>query len=153
AARVPLEGDATADVAVVGAGIAGLSVAYALARDGARVIVVERDRVANAASGRNAGFILAGVAENYAAARRRYGDAVARRVWQVTVTERVLLRALAQRHGIECDLAWNGSEQLAGDEAEWADIQNGAQELAAQGVRVSVDASRCAAVYPDDGEM
>jgi glycine/D-amino acid oxidase-like deaminating enzyme len=150
---VPLEADAAADVAVVGAGIAGLSVAYALARAGASVIVLERDRMANAASGRNAGFILAGIAENFAAAIRRYGEVVARRVWQVTVTERVLLRAIAQRHHIECDLAWNGSEQHAGDEDEWRDIQDGARALAAQGVRVTLDPGRGAAIYHEDGEM
>jgi len=40
------------DVAVVGAGFAGLSPALALARKGAKVVVLEADRVAGAASGR-----------------------------------------------------------------------------------------------------
>ena len=137
----------------MGAGIAGLSVAYALAREGARVIVLERDRVANAASGRNAGFILAGVVENFAAACRRYGAAVAARVWKVTLTERVLIKALALRHRIECDLAWNGSEQVAGDEAEWEDIRASARELGASGTRVRLEPDRLAAVYEEDGEM
>ena len=38
----PLDSDATADVAVVGAGIAGLSVAYELSRAGRSVIVLDR---------------------------------------------------------------------------------------------------------------
>ena len=150
---MPLEGDAVADVAIVGAGIAGLSVAYALAREGARPIVLERDRIAIAASGRNAGFILAGVVENWVAACRRYGPEIARRVWRVTLTERVLLDAIVRRHRIQCDLAWNGSEQVAGDDAEWEDIQGSAAELRAQGARVRLEPERRAAIYEEDGEM
>ncbi|HET8699442.1 MAG TPA: FAD-dependent oxidoreductase, partial [Gammaproteobacteria bacterium] len=37
----PLDGNATADVCVVGAGIAGLSVAYALCREGLQVAVLD----------------------------------------------------------------------------------------------------------------
>jgi glycine/D-amino acid oxidase-like deaminating enzyme len=150
---VPLEGDLMADVAIVGAGIAGLSVAYALAREGARPVVLERDGIGEAASGRNAGFILAGVVENFVAACRRYGTEAARRIWRVTETDRVLLRAIAQRHQIECDLAWNGSVQLAGDQEEWDEIRESARLLGADAVRISLDPETCAAVYEDDGEM
>ncbi len=63
------------------------------------------------------------------------------------------LRAIVQRHHIQCDLAWSGSEQLAGDDAEWNEIREGAEALRAEGVRVDLDPARCAAVYADDGEM
>lgn len=152
-ARVPLEGDATADVAVVGAGIAGLSVAYGLARQGVRPIVIERDRVASAASGRNAGFVLAGVAENFVAACRRYGPVNAQRVWRVTGTNRVLLGAIVRRHRIECQLEWNGSVHMAGDDSEWDDVRESARELGGHGVKVALDPGRYAAVYEEDGEM
>src|SRR5439155_1597959 len=58
----PLEGDVTADIAIVGGGIAGIASAYFLATAGARVVVLEARGVAEAASGRNAGFLLAGAA-------------------------------------------------------------------------------------------
>jgi glycine/D-amino acid oxidase-like deaminating enzyme len=117
------------------------------------VIVLERDAIANAASGRNAGFLLAGVVENYVAACRRFGEDVAQRVWRVTVTNRALLRAIAERHGIECDLAWTGSEQLAGDDEEWDEMRASAEQLGASGVRITLDEARRAAVHEEDGEM
>ena len=48
----------SAEVAVVGGGIAGCSIAWELARRGASVVLVERDAIAFHASGRNMGLLL-----------------------------------------------------------------------------------------------
>jgi sarcosine oxidase subunit beta len=47
----------TADVIVVGAGVQGASLAFHLARRGARVVVLERETVASGATGRSSGFV------------------------------------------------------------------------------------------------
>lgn len=47
-----------ADVVIVGAGIVGSACAYFLARDGLRVVIVERGSVANGASGAGEGNVL-----------------------------------------------------------------------------------------------
>ena len=54
----PLEGEQTADVAVVGAGLAGSSVALHLAELGARVALIEAHVPGWGASGRNAGHVV-----------------------------------------------------------------------------------------------
>ena len=52
----PLDGDVTTDVAVVGAGIAGLATAFFLLRETTnRVLLIERDRAGRGATGHNAG--------------------------------------------------------------------------------------------------
>jgi len=56
----PLAGSIEADVCVLGAGFAGLSAALELAQRGYSVVVLERDRVASGASGRNGGQVIAG---------------------------------------------------------------------------------------------
>ena len=149
----PLERDVSADVAVVGAGIAGVATAYFLASSGAKVVVLEARGVAEAASGRNAGFLLAGVAENFVAASRRYGDDNALRIWRFTKRTQALVRDLVAEHGINCRLSWNGSDQIAGDDDEWSEIQESARRLASEGVAVKIDASERCATYADDGEF
>lgn len=56
----------TADVIIIGAGVAGLSTAMQLAGRGAKVIVLERERVGNGSTGRAAGLLgqLRGNAEH-----------------------------------------------------------------------------------------
>ena len=148
-----LDRDRSADVAIVGAGIAGVATAFFLAKSGVRVIVLEARRVAEAASGRNAGFLLAGVAENFVAASRRYGETNAWRIWNVTKRTQHLVRSLTAEHAIDCELRWNGSDQIAGDDDEWHEIAESAGKLAAHGVDATIDASRRSATYGDDGDL
>ena len=147
----PLGGDASADVVIVGGGIAGIACAYSLVREGASVIVLERDRVAAGASGRNAGFVLGGVAENYIAACRRYGPERALRIVQVTFDARALIRTAITESGIDCDDRWDGSDQLAGDESEWSELADSAGRLSALGVRVALDPAGRRVTFADDG--
>ena len=149
----PLEHDVAADVAIIGAGIAGIATSYFLASAGARVVVLDARGIAEAASGRNAGFLLAGVAENFVAASRRYGDDRARRIWMLTKRTQRLVREIVAEHGIDCDLRWNGSDQIAGDDDEWREVEESARRLAERGARVTIDAARRAATYADDGEI
>jgi glycine/D-amino acid oxidase-like deaminating enzyme len=53
---LPVE-DRRADIVVIGGGVAGLSTAYYLARDGADVLLIDRDEAAMAASTANAGSL------------------------------------------------------------------------------------------------
>src|SRR6059058_5308849 len=73
-----------ADVLIIGGGIAGTSLLWHLAARRIPALLVERERIAWGASGRNAGFLLAGVASSYAEAVRLYGREKAREVWEIT---------------------------------------------------------------------
>jgi glycine/D-amino acid oxidase-like deaminating enzyme len=95
------------DVAVVGGGITGVALARRLVRDGASVCLLERDHLGAGATGRNAGFLLTGVAANYAVATATYGRARAAEIWQFTIdNHRLLAEALV---GAEVGYARHGS--------------------------------------------
>ena len=72
--RAPLEGDAEADLVVVGAGFTGLWTAL-LAREadpGREVVLLEGDRIACGATGRNGGFAAASLTHGLANGLARF---------------------------------------------------------------------------------
>ena len=77
-------GHTEADVAIVGGGIIGAATAYALRDAGLRVVLLEAERLAHGASGRNAGFLLLGTHADYASAVDAHGRDAARRIWAFT---------------------------------------------------------------------
>ncbi len=101
--RPALSGPLSADVCVVGAGIAGCSAALHLAERGMRVIVLEQNRVGWGASGRSGGQAIQGVACGQAKLARLIGAAGARQVWDVSIESLALMRELIRRFRIDCD--------------------------------------------------
>jgi glycine/D-amino acid oxidase-like deaminating enzyme len=82
------------DLLIVGAGVCGLSAALHARARGLKVIIVEKDRMGSGASTRNAGFLMRGCADNYAAAASQFGRARARALWKLTEDNLRGLRAL-----------------------------------------------------------
>ncbi|MDX3323447.1 MULTISPECIES: FAD-dependent oxidoreductase [Streptomyces] len=98
-----LETDATADVAVIGAGMAGLSTAWELAAAGRKVIVLEADRVAAGVTGHTTAKLTAAHSLVYERLRRTRGSEGARQYasTQQAAVERVA--SVAAELGIDCD--------------------------------------------------
>jgi glycine/D-amino acid oxidase-like deaminating enzyme len=82
--RPRLNFDLDVDVCVIGAGLAGLTVAREVARRGWSVAVLEANRVAWAASGRNTGFVLPGFGESADNIVERVGLDHAKELWALS---------------------------------------------------------------------
>ena len=100
----PLQGEARADVAVLGAGYTGLTAALHLAERGYKVTVLEAERVGWGASGRNGGQILTGYNPSIATLAGWVGPVDARRLWDLAEEAKRLLLDTITRHGIACGL-------------------------------------------------
>jgi glycine/D-amino acid oxidase-like deaminating enzyme len=98
-----LEGDARADVAVVGAGFTGLSAALGLAERGYSVALVEAHRVGWGASGRNGGQLIDGFVDE-SKIEKFLTRSELDMVWQLGLDCRDLVIGRIERYGIECDL-------------------------------------------------
>jgi len=134
----PLAATITADVCIVGAGMAGCSAALQLAEKGFRVVLLEAQRAGWGASGRNGGQVLPGVSKGQAALERLIGPDDARAIWDITVEGLRLLRQRIARHAIECDWV-DGHMQVANKSrqiAELATEQAALEKLGYSGTRL-----------------
>jgi gamma-glutamylputrescine oxidase len=118
-AAPPCEGNQHADIAVVGAGLSGSWLAYWLREYGGRVVVLEREQPAAGASGRNAGFVLAGPADLYAETVDRFGRDHARDLLDLSRQNREALARVAAASPDDLGFRPSGSLYLAvSDEAD-----------------------------------
>jgi glycine/D-amino acid oxidase-like deaminating enzyme len=101
------------DVAIVGAGLTGLSAALHLSRKGATVEVFEKDTVAFGASGRNGGMATTGMSIGFRDAIARYGFPSAAAYFLAYNDAIDTVEKLVGEEGIDCDFARTGKMNLA----------------------------------------
>jgi len=95
-ARPTLLGDIETDVCVIGGGLAGLNTALGLLERGRQAVVVEAERIAWGASGRNGGFVGRGFPADHDRVIKRIGLDQVRKLQSLTVEAVDLIR----RHGM-----------------------------------------------------
>jgi glycine/D-amino acid oxidase-like deaminating enzyme len=127
--RPALAGAERAEVGIVGGGVAGTFVALLLAEAGVSTVLLEADRLARGASGRNAGFLLADGAETFAEIARDRGRDVAVALRTAGLLTRDQVARIAQDEDVS--LRMRGSLRLAEDPAELADFVATAEALGA----------------------
>jgi glycine/D-amino acid oxidase-like deaminating enzyme/nitrite reductase/ring-hydroxylating ferredoxin subunit len=99
-----LDGEIEVDVAVVGAGITGITTSYFLKQAGKRVALLEMKRVAGGATGYTTGKVTAGHSLIYVSLERRFGEEGARKYAQANQAAIERIRSLVAELAIECDL-------------------------------------------------
>ncbi|MCT7351591.1 FAD-binding oxidoreductase [Streptomyces sp. 15-116A] len=124
AVRAPLEGDAVADVAIVGGGYTGLWTAYYLKKaiPFLRIIVLERKFCGYGASGRNGGWLYNGIAGRDRYARLHGHEAAVRlqRAMNATVDEVI---RVAEAEGIDAGIHRGGVLEVARTPAQLARLK------------------------------
>jgi glycine/D-amino acid oxidase-like deaminating enzyme/nitrite reductase/ring-hydroxylating ferredoxin subunit len=98
----PLRGMIAVDVCVVGAGIAGLTTAYLLAKQGVRVAVVEAFGVGSGETGRTTAHIAV-PDDRYWAIEEAYGVDVSRGVAESFAAAADTIESIVRNENIKCD--------------------------------------------------
>lgn len=108
----PLQESISADVVIVGAGLAGLSAAIELAQAGRQVVLLEAGLVGGGASGRNGGQAIHGLACDQESIEAQVGLSEAKKIWAMTLEALDIVQQRCSEHQIEAD--WqNGFLSLA----------------------------------------
>ena len=168
ATRCPeLRGSIVVDVAIVGAGLLGLSTALTLAERGARVALLETHQPGFGASGRNTGVVapaLKGALERREVVRLVGPDDADRLLALVARSGRTLFDLVA-RLGLDCSAEQTGLLQPAPTEATLGVIERQARDLEPFGAapvlldahetraRTGIDGYRGALLLPSGGQI
>src|SRR5215213_399106 len=99
----PLVADARADVCVVGAGIAGLTTAYLLAREGKSVVVLDDGPVAGGETARTTAHLVNALDDRYYELERLHGARGARLAAESHTAAVDQIEEIVEREGIDCD--------------------------------------------------
>jgi glycine/D-amino acid oxidase-like deaminating enzyme len=171
APRAPLPGDRSADVAIVGAGFAGLWTAYYLlrAKPSLKVVVVEAETAGFGASGRNGGWCVPEPGTPMDVLDQEGGPGTGAAMMRQMFRAVDEIGEVTRREGIDCGYAkggaiWfaSGSAQLhrlkrrhallarhgLGDDYQLLDPARAAQRVNATGLYGAIFTPQAAAVHP-----
>ena len=121
---------ATADVAVIGAGFTGLSAALALAKRGARVVVLESESVGWGASSRNGGMVLTGLKLGVNELIAKYGRELTRRMYAASLDTITCVERIVKDENIACNFARTGHLEVACKQSHFDDYARQVEVIA-----------------------
>jgi glycine/D-amino acid oxidase-like deaminating enzyme/nitrite reductase/ring-hydroxylating ferredoxin subunit len=98
-----LDRNLTTDVVIVGAGIAGISVAYHLARSGHKVIVVDDGPIGGGITSRTSAHLTCAMDNTYGVIESRRGAEAARLAGESHRTAIDRIESIVHSEGIDCD--------------------------------------------------
>jgi glycine/D-amino acid oxidase-like deaminating enzyme len=110
---VPLGGNASADVVVVGGGYTGMSAALHLAEAGKTVVLLEEREIGFGGAGRNVGLINAGLWVMPDDLSAQLGSTYGERLLALLGEGPSVVMQLIDKHGIDCELTRNGTLHCA----------------------------------------
>ncbi|MCL7463072.1 FAD-binding oxidoreductase [Pseudomonas sp. NW5] len=125
-----LQGEAVADVCIVGGGFTGVNCALELAQRGYRVVLLESRLIGWGASGRNGGQLIRGLGHNLARFTPLLGQTGVQRLTHYGLEAVELVRQRIEQLAIDCDLTWgycdlaNRPQHLEALQAEQVTLTN-----------------------------
>lgn len=129
------------DIAIVGAGVAGLSMAYWLEKKdpNLKIVILDQGTLGTGASGRNAGFVTCGSAEHFSKLEKQFGLEKTTEIWKFSEINRELLKSeIFPDDCSSVEFTSTGSCTVAPSETDWNRYQILAQMMLSAGIDVEL---------------
>jgi glycine/D-amino acid oxidase-like deaminating enzyme len=120
---------ASSDVAIIGAGFTGLSAALALAKRGAKVVVMESETIGWGASSRNGGMVLTGLKLGVNKLVSMYGRELSRCMYAASLEAIDVVERIVNDENIDCDFVRTGHLEVACKQAHFDDYARQAETI------------------------
>lgn len=131
-----LTADQSTDVCVIGAGIAGLSTAYLLAREGQSVVVLEDGQPGSGETGRTTAHLSNALDDRYYELERLHGREGARLAAKSHTAAIATVEAIARAENIECDFERLDGYLFIPPEGDRSELEEEYQAAQRAGVQV-----------------
>ncbi|WP_461535408.1 NAD(P)/FAD-dependent oxidoreductase [Spongorhabdus nitratireducens] len=102
-----LDSEITADVCIIGGGMTGFNAAIELRKRGYDVVILEANRIAWGASGRNGGMCLVGYCLGLHEVDEAFGPDWGKKLWDLSCESLDIVRDRIREFSIDCDLQQN----------------------------------------------
>ncbi|HVS01731.1 MAG TPA: FAD-dependent oxidoreductase [Thermoanaerobaculia bacterium] len=129
-----LRGDVEADVAIVGAGITGITAAYLLAREGQSVVLVDKGRIAMSETGHTTAHVVGTTDADYGELIEVHGEDGARTDVEAIGSAIGLMRSLVAELEIDCGFEPRDGYLYAEDEADREYLERQQESLGRAGI-------------------
>ncbi len=100
----PLTSSIETDVCVIGGGIAGLTAAYLLLKEGQKVCVLESSKLGNGQTGRTTAQFVTALDERYFTLEKYHGEDITRKVAQSHIAAIKKVIDIVKNENIECNI-------------------------------------------------
>lgn len=136
-AATPLQADTICDVVVVGSGIAGLSIAYELTREGRSVVVIDRGKIGAGMTARTTAHLASALDDYYSELIAIHGEDKARLYHSSQVAAIDRIEAICDREHIGADFARVDGYLFAARPDDLGDLETEHDACSALGIDVA----------------
>jgi len=133
-----LEQDVKVDVAIVGGGIAGISCAYLLVKEGVKVAIVEADRILHGTTGHTTAKITSQHSLIYARLKKEMGEEKAKQYAEANESAIHTIADIIEENKIDCDFKWCPAYVYTQSDKYMQDIEDEAKAASSLGIKASL---------------
>jgi len=131
-----LSSDQTADVCVIGGGIAGLTTSYLLANAGKSVVLVEDGLIGSGETGRSTSHIFNALDDRYTYIESKFGKESSRLVAESQTAAIEMIHRIVEAENIQCDFSRLDGYLFAGKNWSEKDLEDEFQAAQNAGIAV-----------------
>lgn len=131
--------DIKVDAAIVGGGMAGITTAYLLKKQGLKVAVIEAERILQGTTGHTTAKITSQHSLIYARIKKEMGEELAHQYADANESAIYMIDSLIRENNIDCDFSWRPAFMYTNDNKYIKDIEDEARAASGFGIKASIE--------------